>query len=75
MSSSRVLLELFKIPLKDIILATQNFAAETLIGNGGFGTVYKGQLSELWQNRSVDVQRLDRHGRQGHREFLNEVSV
>lgn len=75
MSSSRVLLELFQIPLNDIILATQNFAAETVIGNGGFGTVYKGQLSELWQNRSVAVKRLDPDGYQGHREFLNEVKM
>ncbi|KAI3756009.1 hypothetical protein L1987_55821 [Smallanthus sonchifolius] len=34
-----------KIQLKDIILATDNFAPNKLIGHGGFGSVYKGELS------------------------------
>ncbi|KAF3795357.1 Serine/threonine-protein kinase [Nymphaea thermarum] len=51
--------------------ATDNFKADCLVGEGGFGRVYKGQLKSTGQ--AVAVKQLDRNGLQGNREFLVEV--
>ncbi|KAG5567302.1 hypothetical protein RHGRI_002758 [Rhododendron griersonianum] len=51
--------------------ATKNFRQECLVGEGGFGRVYKGQLEKTGQ--IVAVKQLDRNGLQGNREFLVEV--
>ncbi|KAK6149304.1 hypothetical protein DH2020_016829 [Rehmannia glutinosa] len=55
----------------DLSIATQDFNPETLIGEGGFGRVYKGHLES--KNIDVAVKQLDRNGFQGNREFLVEV--
>ncbi|XP_023734465.1 uncharacterized protein LOC111882334 isoform X1 [Lactuca sativa] len=66
-------LESFLIPLEEIKLATRDFSAETQIGDGGFGVVYRGQLSELWKNCVVAIKRLDLKSHQGKDEFLTEL--
>ncbi|KAL7617910.1 hypothetical protein Lser_V15G03271 [Lactuca serriola] len=53
MSSSWINLENYLIPLYEIKRATENFSEERYIGGGGFGAVYKGQLSERWQCRTA----------------------
>ncbi|XP_010430212.1 PREDICTED: serine/threonine-protein kinase CDL1-like [Camelina sativa] len=58
---------------KELIAATDNFSMDCMIGEGGFGRVYKGFLSSL--NQVVAVKRLDRNGLQGTREFFAEVMV
>ncbi|CAH8359106.1 unnamed protein product [Eruca vesicaria subsp. sativa] len=58
---------------KELIAATDNFSMECMIGEGGFGRVYKGFLTSL--NQVVAVKRLDRNGLQGTREFFAEVMV
>ncbi|KAI3518232.1 hypothetical protein L1887_06741 [Cichorium endivia] len=75
MSSSGANLESFLIPLKEINLATQDFNPETRIGDGGFGVVHKGKLSELWQDRTVAIKRLDLKGYQRKKEFLTELKL
>ncbi|KAK9733904.1 hypothetical protein RND81_04G100000 [Saponaria officinalis] len=55
---------------RELASATKNFRAECLIGEGGFGRVYKGQLST---SQTVAVKQLDRNGLQGNKEFLVEV--
>ncbi|GMI66386.1 PBS1-Like 26 [Hibiscus trionum] len=56
---------------RQLATATRNFRQECLIGEGGFGRVYKGKLEKTGQD--VAVKQLDRNGLQGNREFLVEV--
>ncbi|KAK9282253.1 hypothetical protein L1049_005167 [Liquidambar formosana] len=56
---------------RDLATATKNFRQECLVGEGGFGRVYKGRLESSGQ--VVAVKQLDRNGLQGNREFLVEV--
>ncbi|KAE8686709.1 Serine/threonine-protein kinase PBS1 [Hibiscus syriacus] len=56
---------------RELAAATNNFRPECLIGEGGFGRVYKGRLESTGQ--VVAVKQLDRNGLQGNREFLVEV--
>ncbi|EYU33629.1 hypothetical protein MIMGU_mgv1a0264361mg, partial [Erythranthe guttata] len=58
---------------KEVSAATNNFKPESLIGEGGFGRVYKGHLNS--KNIDVAVKQLDRNGFQGNKEFLVEVLV
>ncbi|XP_058093078.1 serine/threonine-protein kinase PBS1-like isoform X2 [Magnolia sinica] len=56
---------------RELAAATKNFRPECLLGEGGFGRVYKGRLESTGQ--VVAVKQLDRDGLQGNREFLVEV--
>ncbi|WVY98355.1 hypothetical protein V8G54_030506 [Vigna mungo] len=56
---------------RELATATRNFRAECLLGEGGFGRVYKGRLENI--NQIVAIKQLDRNGLQGNREFLVEV--
>ncbi|XVE61776.1 hypothetical protein DITRI_Ditri06bG0066700 [Diplodiscus trichospermus] len=56
---------------RELAMATKNFRAECLLGEGGFGRVYKGRLEST--NQVVAIKQLDRDGLQGNREFLVEV--
>ncbi|TQD77196.1 hypothetical protein C1H46_037253 [Malus baccata] len=56
---------------RELAAATKNFRPECLLGEGGFGHVYKGRLESTGQ--VVAVKQLDRNGLQGNREFLVEV--
>ncbi|XP_027176643.1 probable serine/threonine-protein kinase PBL7 [Coffea eugenioides] len=56
---------------RELAAATRNFRADCLLGEGGFGRVYKGRLEN--SNQIVAIKQLDRNGLQGNREFLVEV--
>ncbi|XP_050881464.1 probable serine/threonine-protein kinase PBL23 isoform X1 [Lathyrus oleraceus] len=58
---------------RDLCSATQNFHPPNMIGEGGFGRVYKGNIKST--NQVVAVKQLDRNGFQGNREFLVEVLI
>ncbi|XVF58556.1 hypothetical protein PTKIN_Ptkin07bG0075600 [Pterospermum kingtungense] len=58
--------------LRQIKAATKNFDAENKIGEGGFGSVYKGLLSD---GKVIAVKQLSSKSKQGNREFLNEIGM
>ncbi|CAJ2648777.1 unnamed protein product [Trifolium pratense] len=57
---------------KNISTATNNFSSANKIGQGGFGSVYKGELPD---GLEIAVKRLSRTSGQGLEEFMNEVIV
>ncbi|KAK4787790.1 hypothetical protein SAY86_011623 [Trapa natans] len=58
--------------LRQIKAATKNFDPANKIGEGGFGTVYKGLLSD---GTLIAVKQLSSKSKQGNREFVNEVGM
>ncbi|XP_022732577.1 probable serine/threonine-protein kinase PBL19 [Durio zibethinus] len=61
--------------------ATRGFSRALLIGEGGFGCVYRGVVKvpdETNDGRDlkldVAIKQLNRHGFQGHKEWINEVN-
>ena len=58
---------------RELCVATNNFHPDNLLGEGGFGRVYKGKFEGTEQ--VVAVKQLDRNGFQGNREFLVEVLI
>ncbi|XP_071712566.1 probable serine/threonine-protein kinase PBL3 [Rutidosis leptorrhynchoides] len=66
--------------LNDLKAATKNFRPDVLIGEGGFGRVYKGWIDETTlaparpgNGLVVAVKVLKSESHQGHREWLTEV--
>ncbi|PWA92730.1 S-locus glycoprotein domain-containing protein [Artemisia annua] len=53
-----------------IAIATSKFSTENILGEGGFGTVYKGVLED---GLEIAVKRLSKTSNQGVDEFKNEV--
>ncbi|XP_059660688.1 G-type lectin S-receptor-like serine/threonine-protein kinase At1g11410 isoform X2 [Cornus florida] len=58
--------------LRTIVAATDNFSSANRLGQGGFGTVYKGRLHN---GQEIAVKRLSKNSGQGIREFKNEVTL
>lgn len=57
--------------------ATKNFSRSVVIGEGGFGYVYKGLIKnseDPSQKVEVAVKQLGRRGVQGHKEWVTEVN-
>ncbi|KAK7357358.1 hypothetical protein VNO80_16643 [Phaseolus coccineus] len=63
---------LLKLTLVDILEATDNFSKTNIIGDGGFGTVYKATLPN---GKTVAVKKLSEAKTQGHREFMAEMET
>ncbi|WCJ42956.1 G-type lectin S-receptor-like serine/threonine-protein kinase At1g11410 [Euphorbia peplus] len=55
-----------------ILAATGNFSSANKIGQGGFGAVYKGHLSN---GLEIAVKRMSKSSNQGTGEFKNEVKL
>ncbi|KAH7672656.1 Non-specific serine/threonine protein kinase protein [Dioscorea alata] len=55
----------------ELAIATNNFLSDCMLGEGGFGRVYKGYLESI--NQVVAIKQLDLNGLQGNSEFSAEV--
>ncbi|XP_058771147.1 serine/threonine-protein kinase PCRK1-like isoform X1 [Vicia villosa] len=58
--------------------ATKNFGRSVMLGEGGFGCVYKGLIKSLDDPPTkieVAVKQLGKRGIQGHKEWVTEVNV
>ncbi|KAL8166953.1 hypothetical protein V2J09_008452 [Rumex salicifolius] len=64
-------LEAHVFTFRELCAATNNFNPRNLLGEGGFGRVYRGKIESL--QKQVAVKQLDRNGFQGNKEFLVEV--
>ncbi|XP_031397434.1 probable serine/threonine-protein kinase PIX13 isoform X2 [Punica granatum] len=66
-----------KFTLEELNMATENFRSDWLVGEGGFGHVFKGFLIEdvaSGRERTVvAVKRLNRASYQGFKEWMSEV--
>ncbi|KAK9706589.1 hypothetical protein RND81_07G137400 [Saponaria officinalis] len=65
-------LELPIFDLYSMVVATNNFSEANLLGQGGFGRVYKGVMQD---GEEVAVKRLSKESGQGCEEFKNEVRL
>ncbi|XP_026439999.1 serine/threonine-protein kinase PCRK1-like [Papaver somniferum] len=62
----------------DLKSCTKNFGRSVMIGEGGFGCVYRGVIRSLEDPQvkiDVAVKQLSRKGHQGHKEWVTEVNV
>ncbi|GLU18030.1 hypothetical protein SLE2022_343520 [Rubroshorea leprosula] len=65
-------LQTVSFSLRQIKAATNNFDPVNKIGEGGFGPVYKGHLTD---GKIIAVKQLSAKSKQGNREFVNEIGL
>ncbi|KAL2541705.1 Protein kinase APK1B [Abeliophyllum distichum] len=65
----------------DLRTATRNFRPDSVLGEGGFGCVFKGWIDEHTFKAAkpgtgmvIAVKRLNQEGLQGHKEWLTEIN-
>ncbi|XP_050206654.1 L-type lectin-domain containing receptor kinase IX.1-like [Mercurialis annua] len=58
---------------RDLSRATSNFSEAGKLGEGGFGGVYKGLLSQ--SKTEIAVKRVSRGSKQGKKEYVSEVRI
>ncbi|KAL1193915.1 Serine/threonine-protein kinase PCRK1 [Cardamine amara subsp. amara] len=63
--------------ITDLKSATKNFSRSVMIGEGGFGCVFRGTVRDLEDSSikvEVAVKQLGKRGLQGHKEWVTEVN-
>ncbi|XP_019427827.1 PREDICTED: probable serine/threonine-protein kinase PIX7 isoform X3 [Lupinus angustifolius] len=77
----KVASSLRKFTFNGLKVATRNFRPESLLGEGGFGCVFKGWIEENGTapvkpgtGLTVAVKTLNHNGNQGHKEWLAELN-
>lgn len=70
--------DVFTFTYAELRLATKNFRPDQILGEGGFGIVYKAIIDEsirpAFKSTQVAVKQLNPDGTQGDREWLTEVN-
>ncbi|XVE96914.1 hypothetical protein REPUB_Repub02eG0264900 [Reevesia pubescens] len=62
-----------RFPYKDLVLATRGFNEKELLGQGGFGQVFKGELPV--SKEQIAVKRISHKSNQGMKEFIAEIAT
>ncbi|KAF2917894.1 hypothetical protein DAI22_08g018000 [Oryza sativa Japonica Group] len=62
-----------RLPYYELVEATKNFAAEEKLGQGGFGSVYRGYLRE--QGLVVAIKRFAKDSSKQGKEYKSEIKV
>ncbi|XP_038989089.1 L-type lectin-domain containing receptor kinase IX.1-like [Phoenix dactylifera] len=62
-----------RFPYSVLADATNNFAAEGKLGQGGFGGVYVGVLHD--PQLEVAIKRISRDSKQGRKEYISEITI
>ncbi|KAG6396617.1 hypothetical protein SASPL_142772 [Salvia splendens] len=57
---------------RELMVATDSFSSSKEVGDGGYGTVYYGKLSD---GREVAVKRLHEHNYRRMEQFMNEIKI
>ncbi|KAJ7959964.1 GPCR kinase [Quillaja saponaria] len=73
--SSKILIKIDGVrdfSYREMALATNNFNSSTLVGQGGYGKVYKGILAD---GTLVAIKRAQEGSIQGEKEFLTEIQL
>ncbi|KAH9302166.1 hypothetical protein KI387_013749 [Taxus chinensis] len=66
-----------RFPYKQLLAATKNFSDTELLGTGGFGSVYRGNLKVGGDEEGqwLAVKRISAGSKQGEREFVSEITT
>ncbi|GKB06799.1 L-type lectin-domain containing receptor kinase IX.1-like protein [Tanacetum coccineum] len=64
-----------RFSFRELSKATNGFAEDRKLGQGGFGGVYKGVLSGINVNSIVAVKRVSSGSNQGKKEYVSEVKI
>ncbi|GMJ14482.1 hypothetical protein HRI_005117400 [Hibiscus trionum] len=62
-----------KFSLNELARATSDFSTENKLGEGGFGSVYRGFLRDL--DTYIAVKRVSKASKQGIKEYASEVKI
>lgn len=77
-NNARLYTHVIAFTLFELETITKSFRSDYILGEGGFGTVYKGYIDENvrvgLKSLPVAVKVLNKEGLQGHREWLTEVN-
>ncbi|RLN01106.1 L-type lectin-domain containing receptor kinase IX.1-like [Panicum miliaceum] len=57
----------------ELAIATDDFSDDHKLGEGGFGSVYRGFLKEM--NLDVAIKKVSKSSKQGRKEYASEVSI
>ncbi|KAF8692171.1 hypothetical protein HU200_039773 [Digitaria exilis] len=57
----------------ELAMATDNFSENNKLGEGGFGSVYRGFLKEM--NLDVAIKKVSKGSKQGRKEYASEVRI
>uniref|UniRef100_K3YEX5 Protein kinase domain-containing protein n=1 Tax=Setaria italica TaxID=4555 RepID=K3YEX5_SETIT len=63
----------FESTLANLSKATRGFSDDWKLGEGGFGSVYRGFLQD--QGLHVAIKRVSKTSKQGRREYISEVTI
>ena len=79
LSLSLVGSDIYSFSVAELKTVTQNFSNSQVIGEGGFGQVYKGYIDEKLRPgiraQPVAIKLMDQDGLQGHREWLVTIKT